>query len=1029
MAISKQHLQVIIDGDNKSGAAFQSLESDANRSLGKGSKGLGGLGKGAAMALGAAAAGIAGVGAGLYASIKTAGDFQQKMAGVTATLGSKGTTGAIQKLEKVARKMGSETSFSASQAAEGMKALAQAGFEVDEIAEALPATLELAAAGGLELSEAASIASGTIRGMRLETSDLSRIVDGMAVTASSSNTSVKELGEAFGRGGGQAAVAGLEFEETAAILGVLADNTIAGGEGGTALSAALRTMINPGREAEQMATDLGLSFVDTTGKVRPMADIIQELEEKQVSAKDSMIMFGDEGGRAINALVGSGNERLRSLKRSIEDSGGAAERMADVQMGTFEGAMKGVGSATEGLMITIGQRFLPILQNMLENYVAPTVRKFTEWLDAVGDFGSIFSDAFSIVQGYMEGIWKVIDTAFSSPEYGKSFWATLGAVFNGAVELVKNFGINFGNILYEFSQILWLPLEFAFGLIWPHLQAMAFDGINAIAGSFTDGINGIIEGFNEIGDAFGVTIDKLDFTPLAVDAPESVTDGWAKMKEGVLTHVDGLETAGSTMADQLSTDWEKLVPEVEKVWEMVEVQVDDSTKAIASTFTEKLINPIKKDAKKGGEDVGTNVVEGMSNELQTTNNKTEIRRRGSKLGEWFGGGMAASVKTSTAGITATLFDPSQFEGVKGGFDEMVGGDFLGGFETLMNDPTEGVGAVLVTALQTAQSGGSFEMVGGGVGMAIGAIVGGAAGAQIGAMIGQSVGGVARLVTRMFSGRDKGEAREKIIDEVSESIQEGDLTNFAAFKNLSAVIQNVQDAKKTADALMDAFGISFDSAVDLINIYKVLREGTVDDLKGHAAAEEGFPDLLASLENLQIVMGAVLERGQLAQIKTDVIGVSDAERGLMEFIKKYEDQRKAAGQDPFTEKELDNVRRIYANALMGRSLSSTQGVGGFQSVGMFQSGFSGYVTKPTMFVAGEQGLEHVQVTPSDSSGFAGGGSMGGMQFTFNINALDVRGVEAAIGNEIAPLVIDRIRAASRRGEGIMHSDGLISERRV
>ena len=59
MAITKQHMQILIDAENKSGRAFDQIESDANRSLGTGKRGLSTLGKGANLAIGGALAGVA----------------------------------------------------------------------------------------------------------------------------------------------------------------------------------------------------------------------------------------------------------------------------------------------------------------------------------------------------------------------------------------------------------------------------------------------------------------------------------------------------------------------------------------------------------------------------------------------------------------------------------------------------------------------------------------------------------------------------------------------------------------------------------------------------------------------------------------------------------------------------------------------------------------------------------------------------------------------------------------------------------
>ena len=93
----------------------------------------------------------------------------------------------------------------------------------------------------------------------------------------------------------------------------------------------------------------------------------------------------------------------------------------------------------------------------------------------------------------------------------------------------------------------------------------------------------------------------------------------------------------------------------------------------------------------------------------------------------------------------------------------------------------------------------------------------------------------------------------------------------------------------------------------------------------------------------------------------------------------------------------------------------------------QHGFSGTVSRPTVFMAGEAGAEHVQVTPHDQSGFAGGGASGGMSFTFNINALDSSDMVQAVEARVMPVILDQIMDRSFRGEPIVHSAGILPER--
>ena len=705
MAITKQKLQVLIEAHNKTGAAFGEISKDADKALGSDSKGLAGLATGAQVAMGAAVAGVAALGASIAASITTAADFQQTMAGVQATLGEEGTAGVMEDLTGLAKEMGKSTAFSASEAAEGMKFLAQAGFDTDEIMSALPETLNLAAAGNLDLGEAADIASNVLSGMRLETDDLSGVVDGLAAAASNSNTDVRQMGAAFAQVAPGAAAAGVSFEETAAALGVLADNGIQAGAGGTALNAALRTMIKPSREAEEAAKRLGLTFTDAAGNVRPMVDIVSDLEEKNVSAKDALILFGEEGGRAINALVGSGSRRLRTLQETIEDSGGAAQRMADVQMNTFEGAMKTLSSATEGLMITIGQRFLPILSSLVKDYVVPAITSFNEFIDSVGGLEQMFDDAVDLVLGFGSAFVDLVDTFFSSSSFRDTFVNNITGMFDEVVTLFVNYWTNIGALVQSYALLIWEPLKFYFGLIWRPIRYLAVAGINAAGEAISTGINAIIDKINTVAGALGVELERVDFTPIAVDAPRSIEERYAEMKTNVAARWEEVGAAASKMADDITADTQALgvasegaFTQLESVvddktkaiaakystnvkdaivqdskeagteagkgmFTQLESVVDDKTKAIAAKYSTNVKDAIVQDSKEAGTEAGKGIVKGTTDELQSTDAKESVKRRGEKLGGWFGAGFVGSVKESAKGIGDVLRVPDITSGL------------------------------------------------------------------------------------------------------------------------------------------------------------------------------------------------------------------------------------------------------------------------------------------------------------------------------------------------------------------------------
>ncbi|MDY6068101.1 MAG: phage tail tape measure protein, partial [Opitutales bacterium] len=166
-------------------------------------------------------------------SIDAGMSFDTSMSQVAATMGT--TVDSISELRDFAMEMGANTAFSAVQAADALNYMALAGYDSEESMSALPTVLNLAAAGALDLAEASDMVTDVQSALGLSMEESAELVDKMAKAASSSNTSVGQLGSAILTVGGTAKNLAGGTTELSTALGILADNGIKGAEGGTAL--------------------------------------------------------------------------------------------------------------------------------------------------------------------------------------------------------------------------------------------------------------------------------------------------------------------------------------------------------------------------------------------------------------------------------------------------------------------------------------------------------------------------------------------------------------------------------------------------------------------------------------------------------------------------------------------------------------------------------------------------------------------------------------------------------------------------
>jgi TP901 family phage tail tape measure protein len=307
-----------------------------------------------AVANGAIAFGLA-LGGALAAGVAQAAQFEHAMAQVNAVSGA--TEAEFGALRQAAIDMGASTQFSATEAAGAIEELSKAGLTAAQITGgALTGALNLAAAGGIGLAEAASIAATTLKQFNLEASEMSSVADTLAGSANASNTDVTGLGQSLGNVGTVAAQAGLSVEETVGILSAMGDQAITGAEAGTNLKTTLLRLLAPTKEAKAVMDDLGISIYDTNGEVLGAVDIVRELESGLASLSIEernaamAVLFGQEAIAGANVLLAEGSAGISSYIDKVSEQGVAAETAAK-RIDSLQGDVSALTSAIEGLAI------------------------------------------------------------------------------------------------------------------------------------------------------------------------------------------------------------------------------------------------------------------------------------------------------------------------------------------------------------------------------------------------------------------------------------------------------------------------------------------------------------------------------------------------------------------------------------------------------------------------------------------------------------------------------------------------------
>lgn len=350
---------------------------------------IGKMAKGIGVALGTISAGLTYGGKKI---LDVGSNFDSAMTQVAATMGT--TVGEIGILTEAAQEMGRTTQFSATEAAEALNYLALAGYDAEKSAKTLPAVLNLAAAGGMDLAYASDMVTDSMSALGLGTEDVVTFSDQMAKTASKSNTSVSQLGEAILTVGGTAkSLAGGTIELNTA-LGLLADNGIKGSEGGTKLRNMILSLSAPTTAAKKKMDEMGISVFDASGNMRSLEEIFSDLNESMatLSAEEQTnalnTIFNKTDLKAAQALLGTSAERWEELTTAIQNSSGASAEMAATMLDNLEGDKTIFKSAGEGLMLALYEGMQGPARSIVQ-YGTEIIGRLTEGFESGGTDGLI----------------------------------------------------------------------------------------------------------------------------------------------------------------------------------------------------------------------------------------------------------------------------------------------------------------------------------------------------------------------------------------------------------------------------------------------------------------------------------------------------------------------------------------------------------------------------------------------------------------------------------------------------------------
>jgi len=532
-------------------AVFQ----DGLRNVEKSLKGVGrrfkSVGQDLSLSLTAPIAGFAAL------TIRTAGDFEASMNRVGAATGAAEET--LAELREEAKRLGRETQFSASEAADAIEILAKNGLDASAIlGGALDASLTLAAASGADLAAAGDLATDVMLNFGKGAGDLKDVVDGVSGVLLQSKFDFDDYRLALAQAGGVAGGLGVPLEEFNAVIAATSSAFASGSDAGTSFKTFLQRLVPQSKEARAAMEQLGVQFFNADGSMKAMGEVAQELQDGLRGLSDEEVsgaltkIFGTDAMRTAIGLAREGADGIREIGTAIGEA--SATEQAEARMKGFNGAMKRLASAFEALQLAIAD-------SGLLDFVTGFVQKLADFIAGLSEsdpkilkWGTVIAGLVAVVGPAAIAIGSVVAAigAIGVPIVAAvaavgtltaavvKFWPEIKqagkavAEFTvGALEDIVAFAEQMGEAIFA------LPGQFMEigGAILDGLWAGLTSGFAAVR----DGLTGFATGLvGDVKSMLGIRSPSTVFAEIGEDMMEGLRIGVQTGAPGVTREIDGL---------------------------------------------------------------------------------------------------------------------------------------------------------------------------------------------------------------------------------------------------------------------------------------------------------------------------------------------------------------------------------------------------------------------------------------------------------------------------------------------------------
>lgn len=386
-------------------------------------------------------------------AIEVGKQFEKSMSNVQAVSGA--TSDEMKMLEETARKFGSTTQFSASEAADALGYMALAGWDATESAKALGGILNLAAASGMGLADASDMVTDYLSAFGLTADKSAYFADMLAYAQGNANTTAEGLGDAFKNSAANMNAAGQDIETTISLLSMMSNQGLKGSQAGTALAAIMRDLTKSMENGAISIGETSVKIMDAQGDYRDLTSILKDVESatnkmgdaEKASALSST--FTADSIKGLNLVLNAGVSNAADFEKQLRNSGGSAEEMASIMTDNLEGDLMSLNSAYEEMGITLFQSVDAPLRGIVQLVTNDVIPAFTALINGTDGAGEKVGNA---VGGLVTNVLTQITSAL--PNVAELAISLVSSIANGIVNSLPDVLTTVGDVAVMLAERL-----------------------------------------------------------------------------------------------------------------------------------------------------------------------------------------------------------------------------------------------------------------------------------------------------------------------------------------------------------------------------------------------------------------------------------------------------------------------------------------------------------------------------------------------------------------------------------------------